>query len=327
MSSENELSELKNQVKILTQALSQRNNTLSALKGIGDIVNNNINLSEVFNLTAQSAQQLIQAETVLIPILNADQSEYEYRGGGGHNVSEIIGESLSVNYGICGWVLRNKKPWWQGVLDDLDTEDRNKWEREVSTVIVVPLISKKGFLGGIAGLNKQGGQDFTKSDLDLLTLFASQVSTALENVNLTHDLNYEINERKTAEKHLAKAMETAKTANMAKTQFLARMSHELRTPLNAIVGYSEILQEDICVDGRSKYLPDLLAVTNASQTMLSLVDDILDISHAEAKKLTLHDTAVYLSELRDNLINEYHKAAELKKLQFTFPNAVRRQLS
>ncbi|MFP5505705.1 MAG: EAL domain-containing protein, partial [Gammaproteobacteria bacterium] len=59
--------------------------------------------------------------------------------------------------------------------------ERNQWEREIGTLILVPMIGKRHFLGGLAGMNKAGGGDFTRQDLNLLSLFAGHVSIAIEN--------------------------------------------------------------------------------------------------------------------------------------------------
>jgi diguanylate cyclase (GGDEF)-like protein len=138
-------------------------------------------LVRVFQIVAERAQTLIQAETLLIPILDESCSSYTYRGGAGKNASEIVGESLPLDFGICGWVWRHKKPWWQGMLNELSLEERNLWEKEAGTVILIPLQGRKHFLGGIAGINKIGGGDFDRRDLNMLSLFSSIVAIAIEN--------------------------------------------------------------------------------------------------------------------------------------------------
>ena len=84
------------------------------------------------------------------------------------------------------------------------------------------------------------------------------------------------------------AKESADAANRAKSHFLANMSHELRTPLNAIIGYSEMLQEEAAELGQAGLVPDLQRIHGAGRHLLTLINDILDLSKIEAGKMTVY---------------------------------------
>ncbi len=169
--------------------LRMRERELALLKATVSAINSQLDLDTVFKLVAARARELIGAETLLIPVLDADGQHYTYQAGSGRNTEEIVGERLPLDFGVCGWVWRHKRPWWRGALDELDSVERNRWEREAGTLILVPMVGKNNFLGGLAGINKIGGGDFTKQDLDLLSLFAGQVSIAIENAMAYEELD------------------------------------------------------------------------------------------------------------------------------------------
>ncbi len=83
------------------------------------------------------------------------------------------------------------------------------------------------------------------------------------------------------------ARETAEAANRAKSAFLANMSHELRTPLSAVIGYTELLEEDAEESGETAVLGDLGKIKSNAKHLLSLINDVLDLSKVEANKMEI----------------------------------------
>src|SRR5207237_9292087 len=96
---------------------------------------------------------------------------------------------------------------------------------------------------------------------------------------------------------LGKLYEQLEAASQHKSAFLANMSHELRTPLNAVIGYSEMLQEIAEDDGLDQMLPDLAKIRDAGRHLLSLINDILDLSKIEAGKMDIYLEEVDLAAL------------------------------
>ncbi len=107
----------------------------------------------------------------------------------------------------------------------------------------------------------------------------------------------DVTERQRAEDGLRDAKESAEIANRTKSEFLANMSHELRTPLNAIIGFSEIITDQLFGPvGSPRYTEYSRDILSSGRHLLNLINDILDVSKAEAGKIELHDEPVAVSD-------------------------------
>ena len=141
-----------------------------------------------------------------------------------------------------------------------------------------------------------------------------QRDTALRGANeelkaRTGELEKEIQYRKETQEELLKAKHAAEEASRAKSTFLANMSHELRTPLNAIIGYSEMLEEETRESGKSESVQDLRKIQSAGKHLLSLINDVLDLSKIEAGKMGLHLENFEVSPLIAEMISTLQPAA------------------
>jgi PAS domain S-box-containing protein len=116
-------------------------------------------------------------------------------------------------------------------------------------------------------------------------------------------LAQDMTELKRVQGELVRAKDAAEEANRAKSAFLANMSHELRTPLNAVIGYSEMLQELADDRGHQELLPDLGKIQWAGKHLLSLINDVLDLSKIEAGKVELSVESLAVLPLFDDAVS------------------------
>jgi len=127
---------------------------------------------------------------------------------------------------------------------------------------------------------------FSDKELTLLKTFADQAVIAIQNARLFTEIQAKSRELELANKH--------------KSEFLANMSHELRTPLNAIIGFSEVLSEQMFGDVNDKQLEYLRDIHTSGHHLLSLINDILDLSKIEAGRMELELATTNLPMLLDN---------------------------
>lgn len=121
--------------------------------------------------------------------------------------------------------------------------------------------------------------------------------------SLANSVNYLIEQVDQRTQQLEQSKNSAESANLAKSQFLANMSHELRTPLNAILGYSEMLAEDAKDLGQDEFVTDLEMINTAGKHLLSLINDILDLSKIEAGRMELYLENFDLKDLIESVVS------------------------
>jgi signal transduction histidine kinase/CheY-like chemotaxis protein len=129
----------------------------------------------------------------------------------------------------------------------------------------------------------------------------------------TLELEEEVSQRKQAQEELLKAKHVAEEASRAKSTFLANMSHELRTPLNAIIGYSEMLEEEARDSQNPDHIADLQKIQFAGKHLLSLINDVLDLSKIEAGKMPLHLETFDITMMVNEIITTLQPAIEKNK--------------
>ena len=146
------------------------------------------------------------------------------------------------------------------------------------------------------------------------TFWANVVFTAIRdqrgNLRGFAMLTRDLTEPMKIEATLTQAKDAADAANQAKSAFLATMSHELRTPMNAILGYSEMLMEDAEDKGQEDFIPDLQKIHASGNHLLSLINNILDLSKIEAGKMDLFLESFSISRVIEDVVSTIRPLVE-----------------
>jgi two-component system, NtrC family, sensor kinase len=163
------------------------------------------------------------------------------------------------------------------------------------TMLGVPMLRDGVPIGGLA-LSRSEVRPFTDKQIELVQTFADQAAIAIENVRLFDEIQDKSRQLELASEH--------------KSQFLASMSHELRTPLNAIIGLTEMMVTNAARFGTEKALEPLRRVNAAGTHLLSLINEVLDLSKIEAGKLELNPEPINLARLIDEVIGTAGQLAD-----------------
>lgn len=134
---------------------------------------------------------------------------------------------------------------------------------------------------------------------------------------LAQRLSHSLEETERSRQEALEARDAAESANRTKSAFLANMSHELRTPMNAIIGYSEMLIEEAEDLGAEEMVPDLQKIRTAGKHLLSLINDVLDLSKIEAGKMTLYIEEVSVDEMLTEVVSTIQPLLDKNKNRLT----------
>jgi GAF domain-containing protein len=281
-----------------TQELTRSVDELTALGDVSRALSSTLDLETVLQTIVTRANQI--AGTAGCTIWEYDEPREDFRLRASHYaddadaaVLQALGRvtTLRRGQGVTTQVMERRQPVQ---IHDITAEGayespirRPLIEAGHRALLGVPLLSEDQVIGVLAVTRKSPGA-FEPAAVQLLTTFATQSALAIQNARLFREIEDKSRQLEVASQH--------------KSEFLANMSHELRTPLNAIIGFSEVLGERMFGELNEKqeeYLKDIYA---SGQHLLSLINDILDLSKIEAGRMELELTDFNLPATLDNAL-------------------------
>ncbi len=190
-------------------------------------------------------------------------------------------------------------------------------KHQPQSVLCIPLIDRGQQIGILYLENNQTSGAFTSDRIDILNLLCSQAAIALQNAQLYEQEKQARNDLQQALTDLQQAQlqkENAEIANKAKSEFLANMSHELRTPLNSVIGFAQILSQDTSF--KPEQQKRLRIINRSGEHLLSLINNILEMSQIEAGQTPLQETDFDLHTVLQDMQDMFCLKVQKKGIQF-----------
>jgi len=274
----------------LTRSVEQ----LTALGEVGRAVSSTLDLETVLTTIVSRAVELSKLDGGVVFEYEEATEEFVHRAAtetGGALAEARRATRVQKGEGVVGRTAITLEPVQ---VPDITVpgahESRlreNLIESGVRAILAVPMVREGRLIGSLVVSRNHPG-NFPIEAIELLRTFATQSALAIQNARLFHEIADKSRQLEAASRH--------------KSEFLANMSHELRTPLNAIIGFSEVLAQGMFGDvneKQSEYLHDIL---DSGRHLLSLINDILDLSKIEAGRMELEVSEFDLPQAIQNAL-------------------------
>ncbi len=278
-----------------TSELGRSVEELKALGEVGRAVSSTLDLETVLATIVARAVQL--SVTVGGLVYEYDEARQEFHLRSAHHMEEELVEAVRAAPIRLGEGASGQEAALQAPVQVTDILD----EREYAVTRLRPILARLGYrsflavpllleqrIMGTLTVWRQDPGSFSPEIANLLQTFATQSVLAIQNARLFREIADKSRQLDAASRH--------------KSEFLANMSHELRTPLNAVIGFSEVLLERMFGEVNEKQTEYLQDILSSGQHLLSLINDILDLSKIEAGRLELELTKFYLPVALENAL-------------------------
>ncbi|MEG5040679.1 MULTISPECIES: GAF domain-containing protein [unclassified Microcoleus] len=300
------------------RALKQQVKRERLVNAIQERIRSSLNLEEVMTMAVEEVRQFLSTDRTVIYRFNPDWSGFVAVESVAADTMPILGIDINDQCFREHYVsvyqeghLRAIDNIYTAGLSDCHVNLLSQFE--IKANLVVPILQGEKLWGLLIAHHCRSHRHWNSSEIESLKQISVQLAIALQQSTLFEQAKTEIAERKLAETALQKAVVAADTANRAKSEFLSSMSHELRTPLNAILGFSQVMVRDSSLN--NQHQQHLEIINRAGEHLLSLINDILEMSKIEAGRTQLNESSFNLMRLLKTLEEMFRLKAKSKKLQ------------
>jgi signal transduction histidine kinase/ActR/RegA family two-component response regulator len=280
------------------------------LERVGNLFTSSLDLKVNIDFTLRALSQLVECDTDTVFLL--DDEETRLHAMVTYPYAEQVGSvaSFGLGEGIVGWAVAERK----GVrVADATTDPRFKAlssPNSPKSVMVMPLESPNRVVGALT-LGRKTVKPFTDLEQALVRVIANQAAISIDNAALHTSAQRQLQEIALQKHELEVANAQIRENSRLKSEFLANMSHELRTPLNSILGFSEILKDNLAGKMSAQQQQDCLVnIHSSGRHLLTLVNDVLDLSKIEAGRLELQYEEFQLGQCISEVLTVVQPLAE-----------------
>jgi PAS domain S-box-containing protein len=288
------------------------------LRQITDAIRQNLSTEHIFETTAIEVGQIFGVNRCLIhryvtepypqipavaEYLNGDYSSLkniEIPIAGNPHAQKVLAQDRAI---ATADVFSD--PWFTPMINLCEA-------LQIKSMLVVRTSYQKQPNGMISLQQCDKIREWNAEEIELLEAVAAQVGIALAQATLLEQEIQQRQELTRKNQELEKAKQAAESANRAKSEFLATMSHEIRTPMNAVLGFTNILESMLIEKKAQSYVQ---AIASSGNTLLSLINDILDLSKIEAGKLEINLEPVDLRGLVQDIQQIFQHKADKQGLE------------
>jgi GAF domain-containing protein len=262
-----------------TAELTRSVGELTALSEISQVLSSTLDLGTVLTTIVSRAVELSGLDGGVVFEYDDGTAEFVHRAAtetGGTLAEARRTTRVRRGEGMVGQTAITLEPAQVPDITEPGAYDSrlrgNLIESGVRAILAVPMV-REGQLIGCLVVSRNRAGNFPAETVELLRTFGTQSALAIQNARLFHEIADKSRQLEAASQH--------------KSEFLANMSHELRTPLNAIIGFSEVLAQGMFGEINEKQTEYLQDILESGRHLLSLINDILDLSKIEAGRMDL----------------------------------------